>query len=612
MARLKTAPKVFLALMGAGAVFGGVWWANSQGYFGRPGGGKSTVPQAAELQDIKDAPTSGAVVKLPPPSVEPAKSGPPTIKIMHYAWNAHRGLIYANGGSRTTKGSIMDVAGVDLALQREDMNDKLQAAVMSAAKATKSGQHFGDGSPCITLMGDGTPAFLSGANSELAKINPDSTLAVIGTFGFSRGEDRFMGRSWWKATPKLAQGALIAGVLRDGDWNIAVKWAADNGIKNNPDERTWDPDALNWYATDDYIKAAEAYVSGTETEKDPVSGQVLPTGVCVDRPVVRDGAPTGEKKHVCVNGVVTWTPGDVTVAKKKGGLASIVSTKEYRSQMPCTLLCVRAWANNNRPTVEALLSAAFQGAEQVRSFPEAARKSAEFSAALYKEETADYWDTYAKGTVETDKYGIQVPLGGSAVNNLNDNLNLFGLTPGSVNVFAATYTVFGNILTQQYPKLYPSYPEINSVLDLSFLKNVAAKAPKSAPADLPKFTAGAEIKETVSKRTWAIEFATGTSTITPESNRVLDELANGALVADELAIGIYGHTDNTGDPEGNRALSLRRANAVKTWLMKKSTSKFPEERFSVNGFGQDKPIASNSSEVGRKKNRRVEIILGVQ
>jgi len=80
-------------------------------------------------------------------------------------------------------------------------------------------------------------------------------------------------------------------VLRDGDWNIAQKWEGDNGIKNNPDEKTWDPDAVNWLNASDYNVAAADYVAGK----------------CDDRKVVKDGH-LPERLRRCVNAVVPGLP----------------------------------------------------------------------------------------------------------------------------------------------------------------------------------------------------------------------------------------------------------------------------------------------------------------
>jgi outer membrane protein OmpA-like peptidoglycan-associated protein len=71
----------------------------------------------------------------------------------------------------------------------------------------------------------------------------------------------------------------------------------------------------------------------------------------------------------------------------------------------------------------------------------------------------------------------------------------------------------------------------------------------------------------------------------------------------DIKITIEGHTDATGKPDKNQTLSECRANAVKTYLVSK---KVAGERLSTSGFGQDKPIADNTTKEGKAKNRRVE------
>jgi outer membrane protein OmpA-like peptidoglycan-associated protein len=78
-------------------------------------------------------------------------------------------------------------------------------------------------------------------------------------------------------------------------------------------------------------------------------------------------------------------------------------------------------------------------------------------------------------------------------------------------------------------------------------------------------------------------------------------------VAEGLKIGVYGHTDNIGSNAVNMPLSEQRAEAVKTYLLQKGLK---EDRIEAKGFGATKPIADNSTQIGRSKNRRVEIVLG--
>jgi outer membrane protein OmpA-like peptidoglycan-associated protein len=85
-----------------------------------------------------------------------------------------------------------------------------------------------------------------------------------------------------------------------------------------------------------------------------------------------------------------------------------------------------------------------------------------------------------------------------------------------------------------------------------------------------------------------------------EINRVADVLTQ----YPETMIRVEGHTDSRGSDEYNMNLSTRRANAVKTLLSQRGIA---ESRIDVVGYGETLPVATNDTEAGRQKNRRVEI-----
>ena len=102
-------------------------------------------------------------------------------------------------------------------------------------------------------------------------------------------------------------------------------------------------------------------------------------------------------------------------------------------------------------------------------------------------------------------------------------------------------------------------------------------------------------------------FATGKAIIQPRSFKMLDQVAKILQQHPEVdQMVIEGHTDDRGNAEANRKLSLARAEAVKGYLVSKGVE---PSRLEAKGFGPDRPIASNKAEKGRAANRRVEFII---
>ncbi|MFW5658718.1 MAG: DUF5723 family protein, partial [Bacteroidota bacterium] len=101
-----------------------------------------------------------------------------------------------------------------------------------------------------------------------------------------------------------------------------------------------------------------------------------------------------------------------------------------------------------------------------------------------------------------------------------------------------------------------------------------------------------------------LEFKSGSAQIKATSYESLVKLAEVLKQRPEYSLRISGHTDNVGYAANNMQLSIRRANAVKTFLEQNGIE---DDRLITQGFGQTKPIAPNDTEEGRAKNRRVEM-----
>ena len=105
---------------------------------------------------------------------------------------------------------------------------------------------------------------------------------------------------------------------------------------------------------------------------------------------------------------------------------------------------------------------------------------------------------------------------------------------------------------------------------------------------------------------YGILFDTGKSDIKPESTEALKQVTDYLNAKPTVKIIVVGHTDNTGTYASNITLSKARAESIKNYLI--NTAKIAASRLLSEGAGQYCPVSTNSTEEGRKLNRRVEIV----
>jgi OOP family OmpA-OmpF porin len=133
---------------------------------------------------------------------------------------------------------------------------------------------------------------------------------------------------------------------------------------------------------------------------------------------------------------------------------------------------------------------------------------------------------------------------------------------------------------------------------------VMAPAPEPAPVMVPPPEPApkpAIIEK--GRQTLDVEFDFNKAIIKQGYYKDIDDLAKVMKDYPDLKVVIEGHTDNIGTAAYNKKLSQERAEAVKKYMVEKGID---ANRITPEGFGFDRPIASNDTEEGRQKNRRVE------
>lgn len=103
-----------------------------------------------------------------------------------------------------------------------------------------------------------------------------------------------------------------------------------------------------------------------------------------------------------------------------------------------------------------------------------------------------------------------------------------------------------------------------------------------------------------------VTFATDSSDLSPAFFNVLNSVSKVLVEFDQTVVEVAGHTDSTGSDVYNQSLSERRANSVAAYLRSQSID---GRRLLTLGAGEQRPVADNSTDIGRQTNRRVEITM---
>lgn len=592
--KFTTLMESFIVIIGLVLICGGV-------YLYAPGLRVSESKQLESLtlnNDELNNVTKGAKLPMPSFDVSTKVTDQKIIRIAEYAWNGNSGMIVANGGPRTTKGSLMEAAGVNLEIVRLDGVNDLRNMLIKFVEEYDKGNEFptSDKSAfAVSVMGDGAPFLITTTQSELDKKFGKGKYHVqnIAAIGSSYGEDKLIGPKAWEENPKTMLGSVISSVIGDGDWVVAINYAFANKLKVNTDVTTYDPDAVNFVPSenDDYINSVKELIKSQKT------------GFTVPLKEVKNGKLTGKTVNRKIDGATTWTPGDKMAFDALSGFTDVVSTKDFVNQMATSIITVKEWALQHDKIVTSLLKQTYVACNQIKQYDEWAVKASEAVAKTYNLETPKYWYDLFKGQKGT-KDGLDFHIGGTKVFNYADAMQYFGITDGK-NRYKDVYNQVSKYLVELNPCGFnqtckEGVVEYEDAVNLYFLKNI--NDIDAGTTEKVDYTATKT--EVMAKGEWNINFATG-STAIEGSEKDLETIYNLLMQAENAKIEVVGHTDNTGNSNSNLELSKGRANSVVNYLESKGITK---ERFQlIDGAGDKEPIAPNNTSDGKAKNRRVVI-----
>lgn len=291
---------------------------------------------------------------------------------------------------------------------------------------------------------------------------------------------------------------------------------------------------------------------------------------------------------------IVWSPDDVVCVATIPGAHVLQSTKTASHIISDGFLIKQEVVDNNTDDITHLIEGWLEGNGKINTDAKARKEAIKILADGLQISQKDA--EKALGKVRLTTYG--------------DNMQFFGETEGGVVTAPQLYTKMAAI----YSELgYVSNPlPWRTVGDATLLTNIhSLTGVANAPEPNAKFTVPTKAMENVkavATKSATINFPKGVFTLDGVSRDIIDrEFSDEARHFSNARIRIQGNTDKLGSAAFNRALSFKRANAVKEYLIK--SYHFDENRFIIVGNGPDKPVCTDDNEACYQQNRRTDFEL---
>jgi NitT/TauT family transport system substrate-binding protein len=299
-----------------------------------------------------------------------------------------------------------------------------------------------------------------------------------------------------------------------------------------------------------------------------------------------------------VDAAVVWSPFDEECIQKVPGSRILESTRNASNIIADVFIAKGAWLDQNREKVQQLYEGWMKGAAEINA------------SASNKTRAAAILAKGLDGFSEADALG--------SINNVRlathgDNINFFGLNSGYKGVKAEDLYLR---MTTEYKNIGVVTGSIPSWRNISYASAVQATnslagamhAAEGQKDFSPVSAAEGRTATAVATKRVSISFRSGEFQLDENSKYIIDkEFLPIAQAFSNARVRVEGNTDNVGNHDGNVSLSQRRAQAVVDYMIRQHS--MPKNRFLVYGNGPDKPVAPNTTDDGKAKNRRTDFEL---